>query len=150
MEVAASPAQVWNVLMFYEQIEERPPLLLRLFLPMPIRTEGRKSEVGDQTRCLYQSGYLVKRLTRIDRGRLYAFEVVEQQLPFGGGLSLLGGWYALRELPGRRTEIETATRYESRRRPRRLWRPVEVAVCHLFHRHILRATRAAASSRAAR
>jgi len=31
----------------YEQIETRPPLVLRLLLPLPVRTEGRKSEPGD-------------------------------------------------------------------------------------------------------
>ncbi len=44
MRFAASPERVWHGLMFYEQIEERPPLHLRLLLPRPIRTEGRKSK----------------------------------------------------------------------------------------------------------
>jgi hypothetical protein len=141
VEVAAPSARVWEALTFYEQIEGRPPFLLRFLLPVPIRTEGRKSESGDETRCLYEGGHLVKRLTRVVRGRHYAFDVVEQDLALGAGLSLLGGWYALRELPGGRTEVETGTRYVSRRRPRWLWGPVEMAVCHMFHRHILRAMR---------
>ena len=56
MTFAASPEQVWGRLMFYEQIDETPPLPLRLLLPVPTRTEGRKSEVGDEARCIYQGG----------------------------------------------------------------------------------------------
>ena len=51
MTFAASPERVWDGLMFYEQIEERPPLYLRLLLPLPIRTGGVKSNVGDQVTC---------------------------------------------------------------------------------------------------
>src|SRR5512133_589493 len=36
---------VWEKLMFYEQIERRPPWLLRLLLPIPVRTEGRAIEI---------------------------------------------------------------------------------------------------------
>ena len=62
------PEQAWEGLMFYEQIVERPSLPLRLLLPAPIRTEGRKESVGDEARCFYESGQLLKRVTRIERG----------------------------------------------------------------------------------
>src|SRR5512144_352110 len=141
MKFAASPERVWHGLMFYEQIDGRPPLHLRLLLPLPIGTEGPKSRVGDEVRCSYTSGHLLKRITRIDRGRHYGFEVVEQNLAVGGGLSLAGGCYTLRELPGGRTEVAVATRYQSLRRPTWLWKPIEAVVCHMFHRHLLTAMR---------
>jgi len=141
MSFAAAPAQVWEGLMFYEQIEEPPPLHLRLLLPLPIRTEGRKSAVGDEAMCLYQGGHLLKRVTQIDRCRHYGFDVVEQNLRLGRGLTLSGGCYTLSELPGGRTEVAVTTRYASGRRPEWLWKPIEAAVCHLFHRHLLAAIR---------
>lgn len=140
MTFAASPAQVWGRLLYYEQIEEPPPLHLRLLLPVPIRTVGRKSQVGDEAECIYEGGYLIKRITRFEAERCYAFEIVEQALAIGGGMKLSGGEYALREIPGG-TEVSLSTRYQSRRRPRWLWQPFEAAVCHSFHRHILRAMR---------
>ena len=140
MTFPAPPAQVWRRLMYYEQIEERPPLHLRVLLPVPVKTVGRKSQVGDVARCEYEKGHLVKRVTRVDEGRCYAFEIVEQALEVGGGMRLSGGEYALREIPGG-TEVTLSTRYQSRRRPRWLWRPIEAAVCHSFHRHILRSMR---------
>jgi hypothetical protein len=147
MNFAAAPEQVWDGLMFYEQIEEPPPLPLRLLLPLPIRTYGSKSAVGEEAMCLYEGGHLLKRVTQIDRCRHYGFEVVEQNLAVGGGLTLAGGCYTLRELPGRCTEVAVTTRYVSRKRPGWLWRPIEAAVCHMFHRHLLSAMRRRIESR---
>ena len=118
LPIAASGERVWNSLMFYESIEEPPPLHLRLMLPRPIRTQGSKSAVGDQATCLYEGGHLLKRVTRIDRGRLYEFSVVEQRLNVGKGVRLSGGSYSLRELPGGGTELSIMTRFLSRNRPR--------------------------------
>lgn len=137
----AAPAAVWDGLMFYEQIDRRPPLHLRLLLPVPIETAGSKSAIGDEAHCRYESGYLVKRVTRVEPGRRYVFEVAEQALVVGGGIRLSGGEYAIRELAPGRAEVRVVTRYTSARRPRWLWRPIERAVCHAFHRHILRAMR---------
>jgi hypothetical protein len=147
MQFAASPERVWSGLMFYEQIEEPPPLHLRLLLPLPIGTDGSKSEVGDEATCLYQGGHLRKRVTQIDPCRHYGFEVVEQNLTVGGRLLLSGGCYTLHELPGRRTEVAVTTRYVGHKRPAWLWRPIEALVCHMFHRHLLAAMRRNAESR---
>lgn len=141
MILSASPAEVWERLMFYEQIDVPPPLYLRLLLPAPIATLGDKSRVGDEARCLYEGGHLIKRVTGIDRERLYVFSVVEQTVVVGGGMRLSGGHYALRALDDGRTEVTVETRYASHKRPRWLWQPIEHAVCHAFHRHILRAMR---------
>jgi hypothetical protein len=141
MNIAAAPGQVWDVLMFYEEIEVPPPMLLRLLLPLPIRTEGSKRAVGDVAMCLYEGGHLRKRVTHVDPGRYYGFEVVEQQLAVGAGLMLAGGCYVLRELPSQATEVAVTTRYVSRKRPGWLWKPIEAAVCHMFHRHLLNAMR---------
>jgi len=127
--------------MYYEQIEEAPPLLLRLLLPLPIRTDGSKSAVGDEAMCLYEGGHLLKRVTHVDVRRHYGFDIVEQNLAVGGGLMLSGGCYTLLELPGRRTNVAVTTRYLSCKRPGWLWQPIEAIVCHLFHRHLLSAMR---------
>ena len=141
LEVATSPARVWDSLMFYESIEGTPPLLLRLLLPAPIRTVGSKSKVGDEATCLYQGGHLLKQVTHIEPQRLYEFRVSEQQLAVGRTIKLSGGYYALRELAPNRTELSIMTRYTSRNRPRALALPVETTVCHLFHHYLLNSIR---------
>lgn len=136
---AASPLQTWNGLIFYEEIGRRPPFLLRLLLPQPLRAEGRKSAVGDVARCVYEGGYLVKGVTGSEATRRYQFEVSEQALEIGRGIRLLGGSYVLRELPDGRTEVALSTCFRSPRRPRWLWKRIEAAVCHHFHSFILSA-----------
>ncbi len=141
MRFSASPGQVWDGLMFYEQIPRRPPFHLRLLLPGPMRAEGRRSVVGDETRCVYDRGHLLKRVTRIDPRLHYGFDVVEQELAIGRGIRLTGGSYTLLELEDGTTRIGLETRYVSPVRPRWLWKRIEAAVCHAFHRHILGAMR---------
>jgi len=136
--------------MFFEQIARRPPLYLRLLLPAPRRAEGRRSAVGDETRCVYEKGHLLKRVTEIAPGRRCGFEVVEQRLAIRGGIRLAGGSYTLRELPDGTTRVELETRYVASRRPRWLWRQIETAVCHAFHRHILSAMRRELATRGPR
>jgi hypothetical protein len=136
--IAASADTLWQSLMFYEQIDIPPPLLLRVLLPRPIRTEGSKSAVGDKATCLYEGGHLLKAVTRIEPGRLYEFTVAEQHLVVGGrGVRLRGGHYALHALPGKRSELEVLTNYTSSKWPRWFWEPLEATVCHMFHRHLL-------------
>ncbi len=145
----APPAVVWDGLMFYEQVTPRPPLILRLLLPAPRRAEGRKSELGDEIRCLYEEGRLVKRIVSIDPLGHCRFEIIQQQLRIAGGIRLVGGGYALAELPDGSTRVDLETRYLSPRRPRWLFHPIEAAVCHAFHRYILGAMRCAVESRRA-
>jgi hypothetical protein len=140
--IAAPAERVWDALMFYEQIEARPPLYLRILLPLPTGADSRTAEVGGEVRCSYEGGgYLLKRLTQVEPPRHYGFEVVEQSLALGSGVKLSGGSYALHELPSSDTELAVTTRYSSSRRPRWLWKAIEAAVCHGFHRFLLASIR---------
>jgi hypothetical protein len=143
--LAAADA-VWEALMFYEEIAEDRPFLLRHFLPVPIGTQGCKSEVGSDVRCQYVGGYLLKRVTHIVRGVSYAFEIAEQHLALGG-IRLLGGDYTLRVLSEDCTRVALATHYASPNRPRWLFGRLEAAICHSFHHHILSAMRSNISAR---
>jgi hypothetical protein len=147
MRFSAPVERVWDALMFYEQIPRRPPFHLRLLLPTPVRAGGPGSAVGAETLCVYEGGHLLKRTTRIDRWHDYRFDVVEQELAVGRGIRLVSGGYALRELPDGATRIELETCYVGTQRPAWLWRPIETAVCHTFHRHILGEMRRAVGHR---
>jgi hypothetical protein len=136
----AAADAVWDALMFYEEIAEDPPFVLRHFLPTPIGTQGCKSEVGSDVKCRYVGGHLLKRVTRIVRGQNYAFEVVEQNLALGR-IRLLGGDYTLHILSKDCTRVALATHYASLNRPRWVFGRLEAAVCHSFHHYILSAMR---------
>lgn len=146
MRLLAPPRLAWERLVYFEQVPGPPPLALRLLLPAPMRAEGLLSSVGHETQCHYREGHLRKRVTRVVPQSYCGFEVVEQNLAIRGGIRLTGGSYTLHELPDRSTRIELETRYVSGRRPHWLWRPLEAAVCHALHRHILAAMRRALGS----
>ena len=135
--LAATPAEVYDRLIFFEEVRRRPPLWLGLLLPRPLRTDGPRTRPGDETRCLYRNGRLVKRVTRAVSPSSLEFEVVLQDLPIRPGVRLVGGRYALAANGDGSTRIEIETRYEGGGRPRRLWRPIEAAVAHAFHRHLI-------------
>ena len=44
--VAGRPEQIWDRIMFYEDVPGRPAFPLRALLPAPVRTDGDKSRVG--------------------------------------------------------------------------------------------------------
>jgi hypothetical protein len=136
LELDLPPGQVWDMLRFYEEIPTRPPALLRLALPTPRRSEGQKGQPGALIHCTYEGGYLVKRITVADRPRLLRFEVVEQHLGIDHCLSLGGGSYEVRERE-KGCEVLLTTAYRGHLRPRFLWRPLERALAHAVHRHIL-------------
>ena len=68
----APPDEVWQQMMFYEEVPHRPPLLLRIFLPSPVKTQGNDKHVGASVECSYSQGGLVKRITVLDRPGSYA------------------------------------------------------------------------------
>jgi hypothetical protein len=41
-----SPEAVWNRLIFFEEVPGRPPFILRVLLPHPVRSEGYETGVG--------------------------------------------------------------------------------------------------------
>ena len=138
--LSATPERVWERLLFFEQIPGPPPFPLSWLLPLPVRVEGRRSQVDDEARCLYVEGHLVKRITAAIPNRLYAFDVIEQELTIGPGIRLEGGSYRLAETMGG-TSVVLETRYCPRAPWRFLWRPLEAAVGHAFHRHLIAALR---------
>jgi hypothetical protein len=136
----AAPDAVWDALMFYEEITEDRPFLLRRFLPTPIGSQGCKSTIGGDVKCQYVGGHLVKRVTHIIAKRSYAFEIVEQNLALRG-IRLLGGDYTLHVHSEHCTRVALATHYASLNCPRWVFGCLEAAVCHSFHRYILSAMR---------
>jgi hypothetical protein len=142
----ASPQIVWGHLVFYEEVSERAPLLLRTLLPHPVRTEGDKTQVGAMVRCAYRGGDLIKRITAVEPPHFLKFEVVEQRLGIEDCVLTHGGSYQIHG-SGDATDVVLATNYQAYLRPRYLWRPLEALLIHQLHSHILRSVKAALLAR---
>jgi hypothetical protein len=133
----ASPEQVWQNMMFFEEVPEQPPILLRTFLPLPERTTGDKSRAGSVVRCEYSEGELTKRITRVESAKLLEFEVVGQRLGIEECIATRGGRYQIVSC-GEETDVELVTNYLAYLHPRFIWSRVEALLIGQLHRHILR------------
>jgi hypothetical protein len=123
-------------ILLYEEVPGRPGLFLRLLLPLPLRSEGSKSETGSLVRCIYSGGHLVKRITNVQTGQLVAFEVLEQELGIEGFATLEGGSYRILKR-GASSGVVLTTRYCGHLRPRWLWRTLERWLARGVHERIL-------------
>ena len=118
--------------MFYEEVPQRPPWLLRALLPTPMRTRGGGKHAGDIIECTYSRGRLLKRITVVEHPHLLRFEVIEQQLGVERCFVTVEGSYAIRATD-RGSEVALTTRYRGHLRPRALWRPFERLLAHQLH-----------------
>ncbi len=136
LPLAAAPEAVVRSIAFYEEVPGKPPLLLRLFLPHPIRSEGKKDAPGDIVRCVYEGGYLIKQITAADESGV-EFEVVEQRLGIEGLASMGRGCYSVEPAGAGRSLVRLTTCYNGHLVPRWFWRPFERILAHSLHRYIL-------------
>jgi hypothetical protein len=140
--IAAPLARVWASLRFYEEVAAKPPLLLRLLLPRPLRTPTAARAPGDETILPYVDGHYSKRVTTFDPPHRHEFEVIEQQLAADHGVTMLGGTFTLRELPSHHTDLAVGTSFRSRLRPRWLAEPLESLLCRRLQTYLLDAIEA--------
>jgi hypothetical protein len=140
-DIDATPEQVWEHIVFYEETTQSRTWLLKIGLPAPVAVRGERNAAGDLAKCVYNKGYIVKKMTRVDYGRVLAFDVVEQSIHFERDISLIDGSFRLEPIGPARTRVYLTTRYISHIRPTWLWGPSERAVIHALHTHVLEAIR---------
>jgi len=135
--IDAPPATVWDNIVFYEEVERTPPLLLRIGLPRPIGTSGPIDRVGAIRTCLYDKGSIVKRVTSRNPNDELAFAVTHQDIHFEHDVRLVGGRFKMQRIHGDRTRVTLETTYEPLLPPRWCWRPIEELAIHTLHEHVL-------------
>lgn len=135
-QIQAPVADVWEALVFYEDVPLEPPLLAKIGLPYPIRTDGIPQGAGDVTVCRYSSGRLVKRVSRFEAGRLLEFDVIEQQGVEDRSVRLTRGSFRLVPTAAG-TRIILTTEYVPLLEARLLWRPFERSLARALHEHVL-------------
>jgi len=105
--------RAWNKVCFYEHIAIRPSWLLRTVLPVPLRTTGAYSAVGNVSRCLYSDGgYLTKQIRRIEVGQRIDFDIIEQTIRYAGKIALKGGTIRIEPSDDGTCSVEMTTHYE--------------------------------------
>lgn len=139
--IAAPLNVVWDSMVFYEEVTHTPPLILRIGLARPLYTRGASSAVGDVKTCVYNKGRITKQVTLVERGRLLAFDVIEQHIGYERDVRLTGGSFAFAPIDEHRTKVALTTEYEPRLAPRFAWRPFERLAVHTLHGHVIEGMR---------
>jgi hypothetical protein len=129
--------ELFSRIVFFEDVKAARPTLLRIALPRPIRTEG-PDRVGSVRRCVYDTGYILKRITAIEPDARYAFTVVKQVHVDDGVVRLLRGSFDLRSLSRHRTQITLRTVYAPKLSARVVWRPFEHVAIRRLHDYVIR------------
>lgn len=135
--VEMRPTDVFSRITFYEDTTERPPTLLRIALPRPVRTLGEADTVGDRPRCIYDAGYIVKEVTRVEAPEHYAFRVIEQVGVEDHAVALVAGSFEISAPDGKHSRVVLTTTYRPKLSARIAWRPFERAVIKALHEHVL-------------
>jgi len=103
----------WEKVCFYEHIATQPSLLLRMTLPVPLRTTGAYRRVGDVSRCMYSDGgYLAKKIAHIANGKRIDFDIIEQTIRYAGRISLRGGTIQIESHDDGTCSVHMLTRYQ--------------------------------------
>lgn len=131
---------------FYEEVRHKPPLILRIGLAHPLRTEGSSLRVGDRKTCIYNKGRLVKETTNVRAPELMEFNIIEQQIGYERDVRLTSGSFVLTPLTAESTRVTLTTTYQPLLGPRWAWAWSEAYAVHTLHSHVLEGMRRDAKS----
>jgi hypothetical protein len=131
--------RAWEKVCFYEHITLRPSWLLRTALPVPVRTTGTYSKVGDVSRCLYSDGgYLAKKITHIVGGQRIDFNIIEQSIRYANRIVLRGGTIEIQAHHDGTSSVLMTTRYEVHGATRWIPRMLINHVVKAMHKIVIR------------
>ena len=139
--IPADSSRVWDTLMFYEEVPQRPPLIMRIALPHPLFAFGSTAHVGDVKTCVYSKGRLVKQVTQRVPGERLAFNVIEQTHIENRSIRLIDGSFDFQSVSPGETRVTLTSRYQPLLGPRWIWRPFEEYGVHTLHDHVLEGMR---------
>lgn len=134
--MAGAPDEVWDSIVFYEDVKHPPPWILRLGLARPLRAIGSAIHPGDVKVCFYNKGRIVKRVVEAVRGQRLTFQVIDQQIGYERDVRLISGGFVLTPRDGG-TAVTLTTTYEPFLTPRWCWRPFEAYAAHTLHLYVL-------------
>lgn len=152
VDVAAPPTVVWNRVVQFDQIQERPAWYFRAGIAYPIRATIAGSGPGAIRRCEFSTGAFIEPITVWDEPRRLAFDVVEQPAPLrelsiytkvyaphiNGYFSSTRGEFRLIPAPGGHTRLEGHTWYSVAIYPQGYWRATSEILLHQIHLRVLR------------
>jgi len=135
--INASADECWDGLVFYEEVTNPPPWILRIGLARPLATRGPSHSPGDRRVCVYNRGTISKQIRSAEPGRVLSFDVLEQHIGYERDLLLLSGSFTFEPIDADRTRVTLASTYEPRLTPRFCWRWGEKIAFRTLHGYVL-------------
>jgi uncharacterized membrane protein YhaH (DUF805 family) len=159
--IEAPPEKVWNNVIQFHEITERPSLVFRLGIAYPIRARITGSGVGAIRRCEFSTGPFIEPITVWDAPHRLSFGVVSQPpalrelSPYSrvyaphvkGFFRARRGEFRLVSLPGGRTRLEGSTWYTLDMYPQAYWRPIAELLLTRIHLRVLQQVRRESETR---
>ncbi len=136
VEIAAAPDRVWDSLMYYEEVTHPPPWILHVGLARPTATEGWSRRVGETKKCLYNKGWITKRVTGVEANRKLTFDVIEQHIGYERDVRLTGGAFELEPMASGGTRLVMRTHYQPLLGPRFGWTWAEHLAVGILHEYV--------------
>lgn len=152
IEIEAPPEHVWQCVVDFPEITERPAWFFRwgISSPQSARIEGQG--VGATRYCEFTTGEFVEPITVWDAPRRLAFDVTEQPDPMfeltpyrhihpphlDGAFRSTRGEFRMVPLPSGNTRLEGSTWYQLDIHPHAYWTVWTDAIVHRIHSRVLR------------
>lgn len=150
VEIDAPPQRVWDELIAFSEMRDKPPLLFRMGVAYPIRAEIEGTGVGAVRYCVFSTGAFVEPIEVWDEPRLLRFSVTDQPpimrewSPYHelstAHLEYLRsrrGQFLLVPLADGGTRLEWTTWYEHDIWPAAYWRLWSDWIIHEIHKRVL-------------
>jgi uncharacterized protein YndB with AHSA1/START domain len=134
--ISEPPATVWNALMYYEEVTHPPPWILRVGLARPTATQGWSRKVGETRKCLYNKGWITKRVTQVTSNHSLHFDIVEQHIGYERDVRLTGGSFVLSPTSDGATLLTMTTHYQPLLGPRWGWAWAEHLAVGILHEYV--------------
>ena len=151
IEIAASPAQVWQHVVKFDEIKSPPAWYFGAGLAYPLRARIEGTGVGAVRHCEFTTGAFREPITQWDEPSRLAFDVTDQPPPLQewspyrnvyaphlkGFFTTTRGEFRLIALPGGRTRLEGRTWYSLKMEPQGYWTLIADAIVHRIHERVL-------------
>ncbi len=152
VEIAAPAEKVWQQVVAFPEIEERPEWFFRMGISCPLGARIKGQGVGAIRECLFTTGQFVEPITTWDAPRRLAFDVREQPEPMfemtpyrdihpphlDGSFRSTRGEFELTELANGHTRLTGRTWYTLDIHPHAYWTIWTDWILHRIHLRVLR------------
>jgi hypothetical protein len=120
-----SAMEVYSAIKSVDTLIAEKTFLMKFDLPVPLKCELEKEEVGGIRTCYFEGGKIVEKITELEQGKILKMDVVDYQLTGRKWLGFVEAVYIFDSLDQHKSKLTRITTYTSELKPRIYWEPLE-------------------------